>query len=122
MFTLLAGTQHGIASTIIDPSRHRNSYEPNLTINESAGRCVANAAMIRRLTPLECARLMGLPDDWLDGIGLSDSAKYRLIGASVAVPVVEWIARRMFAVDSHCESAARRMAQDVLPLVVTTCD
>lgn len=46
---------------------------------------------VRRLTPLECLRLQGLPDDWLDGLGLSDSAKYRMIGDSVAIPCVEFV-------------------------------
>lgn len=50
---------------------------------------------VRRLMPVECLRLQGLPDDWLDGIGLSDSAKYRLIGNSVARPVIGWIGRRI---------------------------
>lgn len=53
----------------------------------------------RRFTPIETERLQGLPDDWTrwdaDGSELSDSARYRLIGNSVAVPVVRWIAERM---------------------------
>ena len=54
-----------------------------------------NRSGVRRLTPKECLRLQGLPDDWLDGLDLSDSAKYRMIGNSVAVPVLEWIGKRM---------------------------
>lgn len=54
---------------------------------------------VRRLTPRECERLQGLPDDWTrfgaNGCELPDSVRYRLIGNSVAVPVVEWIARRI---------------------------
>lgn len=56
---------------------------------------------IRRLMPIECERLMGLPDHWTAhdaaGVALSDSARYRMIGNSVAVPVVEWIAQRAAA-------------------------
>lgn len=48
---------------------------------------------VRRLTPTECARLQGFPDDWLDG--QSDAAKYRMLGNAVAVPVAEWIGRRL---------------------------
>ena len=65
---------------------------------------VQTATAVRRLTPLECERLMGLPDDWTrwqaDGTEQSDSARYRQCGNAVAVPVVEWIARRMVAVDA----------------------
>ncbi len=50
---------------------------------------------VRRLTPMECLRLQGFPDDWFDGVGLSDSQKYRLCGNAVAVPCAEWIGRRI---------------------------
>lgn len=54
---------------------------------------------VRRLTPRECERLMGLPDDWTahDAAGepISDSARYRMLGNSVAVPVVEWLGRQL---------------------------
>jgi site-specific DNA-cytosine methylase len=56
---------------------------------------------VRRLTPLECLRLQGLPDDWLDDLGLADSVKYRMVGNSVAVPCVEWLARRMLRSMGH---------------------
>lgn len=52
-------------------------------------------AMVRRLMPVECLRLQGMPDDWLDGLDLSDSAKYRMTGNAVALPVVEWIGKRI---------------------------
>lgn len=45
----------------------------------------------RRLTPRECARLMGFPDDFI--IPVSDTQAYKQFGNSVAVPVVETIAR-----------------------------
>ena len=44
---------------------------------------------IRRLTPVECERLQGFPDDWT--AGQSDSHRYKQMGNAVAVPVVEWI-------------------------------
>jgi DNA (cytosine-5)-methyltransferase 1 len=48
---------------------------------------------VRRLTPTECERLQGFPDGWTDG--QSDSARYRQLGNAVAVPVAEWIGRRI---------------------------
>jgi site-specific DNA-cytosine methylase len=44
---------------------------------------------VRRLTPVECERLQGFPDDWTEG--QSDSHRYKQMGNAVAVPVVEWI-------------------------------
>ncbi|KKK47276.1 hypothetical protein LCGC14_3156820, partial [marine sediment metagenome] len=48
---------------------------------------------IRRLTPLECERLQGFPDNWTDC--LADSGRYRCLGNAVAVPVVRWIGQRI---------------------------
>ena len=55
----------------------------------------AQAYAVRRLTCVECSRLQGFPDDWLEGFGFSDSTKYKCLGNAVAVPVAEWIARRL---------------------------
>ena len=49
--------------------------------------------LIRRLTPLECERLQGFPDSWTELQGASDSARYRALGNSVAIPCVEYIMR-----------------------------
>jgi DNA (cytosine-5)-methyltransferase 1 len=48
---------------------------------------------IRRLTPIECARLQGFPDSWCDN--LSDTQAYKCFGNSVSVPVVKTIASRI---------------------------
>ena len=50
---------------------------------------VAKETNVRRLTPVECERLQGFPDDWT--AGQSDSARYKQMGNAVAVPVVEWL-------------------------------
>lgn len=49
--------------------------------------------LIRRLTPLECERLQGFPDCWTKQPGASDSARYKALGNSVAIPCVEFIMR-----------------------------
>lgn len=53
--------------------------------------------LIRRLTPLECERLQGFPDGWTDIPGASDSARYKALGNSVAIPCVEFIMSRIAA-------------------------
>ena len=53
------------------------------------------AQLIRRLTPLECERLQGFPDDWTNIPGASDSTRYRALGNSVAIPCVEFIMRSL---------------------------
>ena len=48
---------------------------------------------VRRLTPKECERLQGFPDDWT--AGQADTHRYRQLGNAVCVPVVEWIAKNL---------------------------
>ena len=52
-------------------------------------------AGVRRLTPTECERLQGFPDGWTAIDGMSDSARYRMLGNAVCVPVAQWIAGRI---------------------------
>ena len=52
-----------------------------------------NRNLIRRLTPLECERLQGFPDGWTDIPGASDSARYKALGNSVAIPCVDFVLR-----------------------------
>lgn len=54
---------------------------------------VHHAGAVRRLTPLECERLQGFPDNWT--AGQSDTQRYRQMGNAVAVPVAEWVARNI---------------------------
>jgi site-specific DNA-cytosine methylase len=53
------------------------------------GKAIIENQLVRRLTPIECERLQGFPDDWT--AGQSDSQRYKQMGNAVAVPVVEWI-------------------------------
>ena len=53
------------------------------------------AQLIRRLMPLECERLQGFPDGWTNIPGASDSARYRALGNSVAIPCVEFIMKSL---------------------------
>jgi len=53
---------------------------------------------VRRLTPVECAKLQGFPGNWNDL--MSDSARYRQFGNAVCVPVAEWIGKRIIEEES----------------------
>jgi DNA (cytosine-5)-methyltransferase 1 len=73
------------------------------SIENSSTTVALQGMQVRRLTPRECERLQGLDDDWtawgVDEHGkredISDSARYRMIGNGVGLPVVEWIMRRI---------------------------
>ena len=59
---------------------------------------VRNGLLIRRLTPLECERLQGFLDGWTNIPNASDSARYKALGNSVAIPCVEFIMGQVAAV------------------------
>src|SRR5581483_4170828 len=68
---------------------------------------------VRRLTPRECERLQGFPDDYTlveyRGKLASDGPRYKALGNSMAVPVMRWIGQRIAAVDAILrEHDARR--------------
>jgi DNA (cytosine-5)-methyltransferase 1 len=65
------------------------SEDKSLTIATSNDQTLLNKGTVRRLTPVECERLQGFPDDWT--AGQSDSSRYKQMGNAVAVPVVEWL-------------------------------
>jgi DNA (cytosine-5)-methyltransferase 1 len=64
---------------------------------------VMAASTIRRLTPRECERLQGFPDDYTlvsyRGKPAADGPRYKALGNSMAVPVVRWILSRIEAIE-----------------------
>lgn len=71
------------------------------------------AMQVRRLTPVECERLQGFPDNhtlisWRgkDAAECPDGPRYRAIGNSMAVPVMRWIGERIAVVATKPETAA----------------
>lgn len=72
------------------------------TLQRQQTMAVGDATAVRRLTPVECERLQGLPDEWTatsNGKPQADSPRYKQLGNCLAVPVFEWVARRLVAVD-----------------------
>ena len=79
-----------------------NAQVPNDSSNIQQG--VRIGAAVRRLTPRECERLQGFPDDytlipWRGGMA-PDGPRYKALGNSMAVPVMAWIGRRIAMVDA----------------------
>ena len=108
------GCQENLAYTLTATDRHAvvELYQKTVGALDEKGignqyvsqdKCIINAScsethhLIRRLTPLECERLQGFPDGWTDIPGASDSARYKALGNSVAIPCVEFIMSRIAA-------------------------
>ena len=64
-----------------------------------AGKVIPTSNSVRKLTPLECERAMGLPDNYTDipfkGKPAPDSRRYKAIGNGMAVPCSDWILGRI---------------------------
>lgn len=70
-----------------------DAQTPNDTSNLQKG--IRSGMIVRRLTPTECERLQGFPDGYTDIPGSSDSARYKALGNSMAVPVMRWLGERI---------------------------
>jgi len=92
-FSDMGDGQSNIVIDIIEQNNFCSTPDMISLRANSAQPLISLAQGIRRLTPTECERLQGFPDGWTDG--QSDSARYRQLGNAVAVPVVEWIGKRI---------------------------
>lgn len=63
------------------------------------GKVLSDGSQVRRLTPVECERLQGFPDNYTKLGDTKDTPRYKALGNSMAVPVMRWIGRRMEQVD-----------------------
>jgi DNA (cytosine-5)-methyltransferase 1 len=80
---------------------HGEEFTPALGTTTTTGMGVNQGKGVRRLTPRECERLQSFPDDWtlIPGLRCPDSRRYAAMGNAVTVNVIEWIGRRIAAVD-----------------------
>ena len=91
MNTLTGGDRHGVAISFDTQfgSNATTFEDMSPTLKASQQPPSVTGTLVRRLTPVECERLQGFPDDWT--AGQPDSTRYKQMGNAVAVPVVEWI-------------------------------
>jgi DNA (cytosine-5)-methyltransferase 1 len=92
--TIVHGTQDPCVSDIAFTQGTNNGGE-NVLMQQMA---------VRRLTPKECERLQGFPDNYTDimpkGKPTSDGPRYKALGNSMAVPVMAWIGKRIQEVEN----------------------
>ena len=105
-YTLTASEQarHGVAivfepKSAFDENWAESTVKNTLRANASkSSHAIVNESIVRRLTPIECERLQGFPDNWTDG--QADQHRYKQMGNAVAVPVVEFIVKRLVQVNN----------------------
>ena len=96
---------HAIRTAQTSSNGHGISEDVAYTMDSSNGQAVhSRTSSVRRLTPRECERLQGFPDDYTSvpfrGKPAKDGPRYKAIGNSFAVPVVHWIGCRIQLVDA----------------------
>jgi len=73
---------------------------PSYTLTKGHSHAVATNMAVRRLTPVECERLQGFPDNYTNiRENCPDGPRYKALGNSMAVPVMRWIGERIQAVE-----------------------
>lgn len=76
-----------------------NDGEPSFTLQAAHSHAVISTSAVRRLTPRECERLQGFPDDYTlvphRKKPAADGPRYKALGNSMAVPVMRWIGERI---------------------------
>ena len=91
-----------IASTLQGSSKGSRGWR-NDAEGMAGGHIVPDHMSVRRLTPVECERLMGWPDEWTapEGVKASDSKRYAACGDGIVAPVAFWIADRIRMIEEE---------------------
>lgn len=98
---VVAFQAYASATNSLNPSE----ISPTLDKGKSDGVACFDGWSVRRLTPRECERLQGYPDDATlipyRGKPASDGPRYKALGNGMAVPVMRWIGRQLLAANNH---------------------
>jgi DNA (cytosine-5)-methyltransferase 1 len=91
------GFEPGITKREGNPNRFTKEISPTLRAEMGDNQVsMANSMAVRRLTPVECERLQGFPDNYTNiKENCPDGARYKALGNSMAVPVMRWIGERI---------------------------
>jgi DNA (cytosine-5)-methyltransferase 1 len=116
MYTLDRASTQGVAYSIREDAKANNFSATELEVTPAlqalrpsvqshhAQTFIANNMAVRRLTPVECERLQGFPDNytnipWRGKSESPDSLRYKAMGNSMAVPCMNWIGQRIQQVE-----------------------
>jgi DNA (cytosine-5)-methyltransferase 1 len=103
MNTLTTGDRHAVAYAFDEYNSTIADTHQTLRAGTRQSTGTLQHAIVRRLTPLECERLMGWPDGWTryaeGGREQADTHRYKQIGNGVASPVAEWVGRHIMAAE-----------------------
>lgn len=96
MFTLTKTDVHAVVGTLQARDGKGLNHE-----GARDGKAIIQESTVRRLTPVECERLQGFPDNWTED--QADTHRYKQMGNAVAVPVVSWIVNRLMGASNDLD-------------------
>jgi len=101
------GFEPGITKREGNPNRFTKEISPTLRAEMGDNQVsMANSMAVRRLTPVECERLQGFPDNYTNiRENCPDGERYKALGNSMAVPVMRWIGERINSYETMRSSA-----------------
>lgn len=102
-YTLTKTDVHAVAFNQQASASQGLSINENITptLDKSKVHGVMTDMRVRRLTPKECERLQGFPDDYTKiSYKTSDGSRYKALGNSMAVPVIKWLGERIDLIES----------------------
>jgi len=89
---------NGTRKDRVDGGLYVNKTDTSNTLTRAGvGTNAVHNMRVRRLTPMECERLQGFPDNYTNTPTSSDTVRYKALGNSMAVPVMRWIGKRIEA-------------------------
>ena len=101
------GGSENLAVAVSDPARTLSARHDSSPCADRGQNFLAQASAVRRLTPKECERLQGFPDNYTQikwrnkpAENCPDGPRYKSMGNSMAVPVMRWIGERISMVDA----------------------
>jgi len=118
--TMQGGARQPFVAPVLTPDRPtkrqngrrmKENGEPSFTLTGQDKHGLYDGARIRRLTPKECERLQGFPDDWT--AGESDTQRYKMAGNAVSVPVVAAVMSNMLQCFHEQETQSQQTERNV---------
>jgi len=109
--TAILQTAVAFSSNMSAPDYQTDGTTPTLKLGGHGGGnppAFSDGSQVRRLTPTECERLQGFPDDYTqiawrnkEAENCPDGPRYKAMGNSMAVPVMHWIGRRIEMIEAE---------------------
>jgi len=93
------------SATPIDAARCLQKQQPSVQSHHAQTFIAKPPDIVRRLSPIECERLMGWPDNWTapEGVKAPDSRRYAACGDGIVANVAYWIGQRIMQIDKETQ-------------------